>query len=201
LGKKLGGTALSLVFRCFLLALLLTDAASSGSHVCHPCARSNHDASPCQLGPPREVLVFDRGSNSGVKTSDGTENVEAHQEESSGCQENVAHFVMLAVVDFVRFHSWYWHSGLVYGHAYAEQALLVVPGHVFGTHHCCIQPEGLLYHALERVGVRSHVIMAEHHEPLVIKAPEEGVDGASKAQTRVQPLDCCIGEIRAGQDG
>jgi hypothetical protein len=156
----------------------VTDAGRGGDH--HPGA--GHLSSPAQVdvGP-----VVRHGS---VEAAQLGEEVGPHQHAGGGDGEDVAHRVVLLLVELAAVDQRRGGAGLVNRQAHAEQAVGPVPVDQLGGHDARVGAQRLLHHEAQGVGLGGHVVVAEHQEGGALDGVEDVVGGGSEARGPAPPV-------------
>ena len=119
---------------------------------------------PQDLGAPAQVEVLPHGEDLGVEPLELGEQVEAHQRASTGCKEDVAHGVVLAVVDLSGLHPVDDGATFVHRHAHVQKPRGVVPADQLRSHDAGVGPERLLDQDVDGVGVGGDVVVTQQQE-------------------------------------
>ena len=166
---------------------MIREAASPArQHLEMPHARpGRHEhPRPQDLGPPTQVEVLPHGEDVGVEASELGEEVEADEGAAAGGEKDVAHGVVLTVVDLARLHAVDDSATLVDRHADVQQPRRVVPTDQFRSHDAGVGPERLLHHDVHGVGVRGDVVVAEQQQRRAAHHREHFVGRGAEALVR-----------------
>ena len=138
----------------------------AGDHlpVAHPGVRGDHDAGAGHLAAPGEVEVLPHGDDARVESFELGEQVRPHQNAAARCHEDIAHRVVLPVVDLAFGDAIHDGARLVTGHADMEKDAPVVPVHELRGHHPGVGSERLLDHLVHRVVVQRDIVVEEQKE-------------------------------------
>ena len=170
----------------------LPQPAGHGLQVAHPGVGRHHHPGPGHLGPPAQVEILGHGHHGGVEPAQLGEEVGPHQGDPAGGHEDVAHRVVLAVIDLPHLHPLDHRTGLVGVHPDVQQDRRVLPADHLGRDHTGVGAVGLLDQDVDGVRIRRTVVVAEEEEgrsldhphglvdrrpepPIVVEAPHEGL--------------------------
>ena len=140
------------------------EPAGHGLTVAHPRLGRHDHARARHLAAPREVEVLPHRDDPAVEALQLGEEVGADQDAPARRHEDVAHRVVLPVVDLALDDAVDHGTRLVAAHPDVEQDCGIVPVHELGGHHAGIGAEGLLHELVDGVGVEGDVVVAEQEE-------------------------------------
>ena len=116
------------------------------------------------LAPPRQVEVLAHGDDPGVEPLQLGEEVSPHERAPARGHEDVAHGVVLAMVDLALDDPVDDCAGLVAAHPDVQQDGRVVPVDELRGHHAGVRAERLLHQLVHDVRLERHVVMAQQEE-------------------------------------
>ena len=149
----------------------------------------HQDARTREPGAPAEVEVLGTGERRGVEAPELLEQVGAHQHRGGGDVEDVAHAVVLLLVELAGFDAGVRRPEAVDGPADLEQDLVVVGAHQLGPEDARVRAVGLLDHESHRVGIEHHVVVAEEEEGGALHRVQRLVGGRGEAGALVETAD------------
>ena len=117
----------------------------------------------------------------GVEPLELCEEVGPHQNAAARSHEDVAHGVVLAVVDLALEDAVHDGARLVAAHPDVQEDTGVVPVDELRGHHAGVGAERLLDQLVDRIGEQRHVVVAEQEEGRTLHHPEGLVGGRGVA--------------------
>ena len=129
----------------------------------HRVGRHQHPG-PGELGPPAQVHVLAPEGDGLVETAQGLEQVPADQHAGRGDGEDVAHRVVLLLVELARNDDPGRDPEPVHRVADVLEHFGAVPVHQLGADHAGVASQRLGHHHADRVGGQRHVVVAHHQE-------------------------------------
>ena len=149
----------------------------------------DQDARAREPGPPAEVEVLGTGEGRGVEAPELREQVGAHQHRGGGDVEDVAHAVVLLLVELTGFDAGVRRPEAVDGAADLEQDLGVVGAHELGPEDARVRAVALLDDESDRVGIEHDVVVAEEEEGRALDRVQRLVGGRGEAGALVETAD------------
>ena len=138
---------------------------------------------------PAEAHVVEEVADPLVEAADGDEQVGPHQRARTGDGEDVAHGVVLRLVELAALHERHAVAGVVHALADLEQAARVVPVDELGPDHGGVGPVGLLDEEAHGVGGEGDVVVAEEVEGGALHDLEHLVGGGAEPGVLVEAPD------------
>ena len=154
------------------------DAGPGGGHHHHPGA--GHP------GPPGQVQILAELIDGGVEAAQGPEQVGPHQRGAPRGDEDLAHAVVLLLVQLARLDQILDHADLVGGGPDGQQPVRIVPLHVLRGGDAGVGPEGLLHQAPDGIRRQDHVVVAEQQVGCPFHPLEHLVGGPAEADPPLQ---------------
>ena len=147
-----------------------------------------HDDDPGagDVRPPAQVEVLADEVDVGVEPAERGEQVGADEGGAAGDVEDVAHGVVLLLVELAALDRGGGRAELVGGHADVAQVPGVVPVDDLGADDAGVGPHGLLDEEADGVGVEAHVVVEEQVEGGALHAAEHLVARRSEAGVGVE---------------
>ncbi len=167
-----------------------------GDHLAmaHPGVRSDHDTRARHLAAPREVEVFTHGDDPAVEALELREEIGPHQNAAAGGHEDVAHGVVLPVVELALSNAIHHGARLVATHPDVEEDAGVVPVDELRGHHPGVGAERLLDQLVHHIGVQRDVVVEEQEEGRSLHHAQGLVGGGGVPGSPRQPAHEGIGE-------
>ena len=162
--------------------------------VAYPGVGGDHDPRAGDLAAPREVEVLAHGDDPGVEPVQLGEEVGPDQNAPARGDEDIAHGVVLPVVDLALEDAVHHGARLVATHADVEQDAGVVPVHELRGHHAGVGAERLLHQLVDGIGIERHVVVQEEEEGGALHHAERLVGRSGVAGVTGQVPDEGVGE-------
>ena len=167
----------------------------------HTSVRGDHDARSGDLTSPREVEILPHGDDPGVKATQLSPQVGPNEHAGTRRHEDVAHRVVLPVVDLAVLDPVDHRSGLVAAHPDVKQDGRVVPIHELRRDDAGIGTERFLHHVVHHVVVEGTVVMAQQEEGRPLDHVQRGVGGGAVPEVAGELADEGVGQDPADPFG
>ncbi len=164
--------------------------------VADPGAGHGDDAPAGESGAPRQVEVLAELVDVRGKATERLEQVGAHQDRAARGHEDVAHAVVLGLVELACFQQGQDGAVAVGAHADAQQALGVGPRDHLRRGQPGVGTKGFLDQQADRVGRKGHVVVAEQ----IVGCPFDHVEDLVAGGPEAVPLGQAT-DVGARQDG
>ena len=155
--------------------------------VTHPRGRSHQDPCAHELSSPAEVDVVPLLAHLGVEAVEGVEQVAADEQTGGGHREDVAHGIVLLLVELAPLDDRRDRARLVDVEPDREQALGRVPLDELRADDAGVRAERLLDEQAHGVGVRRHVAVQDREVGGALDRAEHLVGGRGEARVLGQP--------------
>jgi hypothetical protein len=181
----------------------LAVVAGRGPPVEHARGRGDDDAGAGEPGAPAQVDVVGTGKGCGVESAELVEEIGAHEHRRVRHVEDVAHTVVLFLVDLVGLDAGERLAVVVDRHAHFEKNVRIITIYELRTNNAGIRPVCLLHEQTGRVGVEHDVVVTEQEEDrtldrgqgLVGRRRETAVERAAPHERTRQRLRHPVGGI------
>ena len=160
--------------------------------VANPGVGRHDDPRTGDLATPRQVEVLAHCDDAGIEALELAEEIAADEHAAAGRNEDVAHRVVLPVVDLAGDDAVHHGACLVAAHPDVEQDAGVVPIDELRGDDAGIGAERFLDQLVDRVGVERHVVVAEQEERCPLDHAEHLVRGGGVPGPAGQLADECI---------
>ena len=148
------------------------DAPTDRFQVANPGGGHRHHPGPGDPRPPRQVEILPELINGGVEAPQGLEEIGTHQGGPTRGDEDLAHAVVLVLVELTPLDQILDHTHLVSRGAHREQPVRLVPPDVLRGHDPRVGTVGLLDQVPDGIRRQHHVVMTEEQMGCPVHVPE-----------------------------
>ncbi len=149
----------------------------------------DEDARAGEPGAPAEIEVLGTGERRRIEPTEGGEEVDAHQHRRAGDVEDVAHAVVLLLVELARLDSGVRRAEAVDGAPHVEQLARIVGRDELRAHDARIRAVGLLHQRADDRGVEHDVVVADEEEGRPFDGVERLVGRLGESGRLVEPAN------------
>ncbi len=157
------------------------DAPTDRLQVANPGGGHRHHPGPGDPRPPRQVEILAELIDGGVEAPQGPEQIGTHQRGPARGDEDLAHAVVLLLVELARLDQILDHTHLVSRGAHREQPVRLVPLDVLRGDDPGVGTEGLLHQAPDGIRRQHHVVVTEEQMGCPVHVPEHLVGRPAEA--------------------